>query len=306
MARFTHLTKSVQVPLEFIENLMPRANPTYVMVYLCGLGLCGEKNLEFSNSDIAKKLDILESDVVKAWKYWEKVGAVSFDKDFHNIEFSSVISQSPKNEPAKKKTPVEEKLINKEVSQMLLTAEKMLKKPLSRREMNSLYSFYYDYSFSCDVILVLLEYCISEDKTNISYIEKIASLWADDGINTVTSADSFVSKRQKERSMRNKLRKSFGIDRDFSDSEKKYIATWTTEFSMSESMIKKAYEITVLNTGKIAFPYINKILKSWFEQGIKTVSKIPEKKASAVSGNYDFDEIEKKEHERLFKKGGSN
>ena len=38
-------------------------------------------------------------------------------------------------------------------------------------------------------------------------------------------------------------------------------------------MIKLAYEKAVDNTGKLSFPYINKILLSWHENSINSVEK---------------------------------
>ena len=73
----------------------------------------------------------------------------------------------------------------------------------------------------------------------------------------------------------------FGLEREFSQTEINYIARWTSEFSMSEPMIRNAYEKTVKNTGKVSMPYMNTILKSWFEKGIKTVSQIAEKEKAA-------------------------
>ena len=51
---------------------------------------------------------------------------------------------------------------------------------------------------------------------------------------------------------------------------------------MSESMIKNAYERTIMSTGKLSMAYMNTILKSWAEKGIKTVSQIAEKEQIPV------------------------
>ena len=56
-------------------------------------------------------------------------------------------------------------------------------------------------------------------------------------------------------------------------------------------MIKAAYERTVNNTGKLSFPYMNTIIKAWFEKGIKTVSQIGEKdvKKNPKKNNADYE-----------------
>ena len=76
MASFLHFNKSVPLPLEFINKYMISANATYVKVYLYGLGKCYEGENDISNEEIAQALDILETDVNKAWRYWKRVGLV--------------------------------------------------------------------------------------------------------------------------------------------------------------------------------------------------------------------------------------
>jgi hypothetical protein len=61
--------------MEFINKYMPQANATYVKVYLYGLLKCYEEE-DISNADIADALDVLETDVNKAWRYWKRVGLV--------------------------------------------------------------------------------------------------------------------------------------------------------------------------------------------------------------------------------------
>ena len=60
-------------PIEniFINHYLPRAPGDFVKVYLLGLKYCFNSSSSISNRVIAKTLDLLESDVVKAWTYWE-------------------------------------------------------------------------------------------------------------------------------------------------------------------------------------------------------------------------------------------
>lgn len=96
--------------------------------------------------------------------------------------------------------------------------------------------------------------------------------------------------------MQSKCKKMFGLERELSQTEAGYIGKWVSELSMSEAMIRNAYERTISNTGKISMPYMNTILKSWYEKGIKTVSQIAEKesapqKGRASSSGYQLDDM---------------
>ncbi len=310
MASFFHANKSVPLPMEFINKYMISANATYVKVYLYGLAKCYEGEEDVSNAAIAEALDILETDVSKAWRYWKKVGLVHSEgkgvlvfNAVSSAEAKPEISKEPQKEVEEKPKTTSMKEISKamginpKMKETVTMAEQLLKKSLSQREVTSLYSFMQEYSMSQEMILLLLEYCVTIDKTNFSYIEKVAEGWHEQGINSLSEATKVLNRLNKEVRMQKKCKKIFGLDRELSQTELNYIARWVSELSMSEAMIRTAYEKTVTNTGKISMPYMNTILKSWFEKGIKTVSQIAEKetapaqKTKGRNADYQLDDM---------------
>ncbi|MBQ8765163.1 MAG: DnaD domain protein [Clostridia bacterium] len=311
MASFFHANKSVPLPMEFINKYMISANATYVKVYLYGLGKCYEGEEDVSNAAIAEALDILETDVSKAWRYWKKVGLVHsegkgilvFDAvGTEPVKEENSKTEQPKESAEKPKTASMKDIskamgINPKMKETVTMAEQLLKKPLTQREITSLYSFMQDYSMTQEMVLLLLEYCVTMDKTNFSYIEKVADGWREQGINTLADATKVLNRLNKEVRMQKKCKKIFGLDRELSQTELNYIARWVSELSMSEAMIRTAYEKTVNNTGKISMPYMNTILKSWFEKGIKTVSQIQEKESAVAqkpksrTADYQLDDM---------------
>ena len=311
MASFFHANKSVPLPMEFINKYMISANATYVKVYLYGLAKCYEGEDDVSNATIAEALDILETDVSKAWRYWKKVGLVHSEGKgilvFDAVGTDIVKEESPKTDipkesPEKTKNASMKDIskamgINPKMKETVTMAEQLLKKPLTQREITSLYSFMQDYSMTQEMVLLLLEYCVTMDKTNFSYIEKVADGWREQGITTLAEATKVLNRLNKEVRMQKKCKKIFGLDRELSQTELNYIARWVSELSMSEAMIRTAYEKTVTNTGKISMPYMNTILKSWFEKGIKTVSQIQEKESAVTqkpksrTADYQLDDM---------------
>ncbi len=276
----------------FIDKYMPIANATFVKVYLYGLRLCFVNNNEIQNKEIAKKLDILESDVVKAWLYWEENGVVKLvrsDKNYANdfdVEFVDLASSSPQN--TKEKHPIaidthpcyspEEISIyidqNENIRYMYKYYEQKTGKPLSASDINTLYSLYDWLRLPVEVIIMLIEYCSSINKLNMRYMEKVAINWADQGINTIEKTEDHLVKLQSNNLALNKIRKALGLsDRNFTESETKYINEWTVNMGLSTELIQQAYELTIMNTGKLSFPYINTILVSWCDRGIKTVEQ---------------------------------
>lgn len=312
MASFLHKNKSVPLSMEFINKYMISANATYVKVYLYGLAKCYEGEGDISNAAIAEALDILETDVNKAWRYWKRVGLVhSVGKGvlvFSDCPVENEKKQETQTEPSKEKSAQETQTvsmkdiekamgINPGMKETIAMAEQLLKKPLSRREITSIYSFMQEYSMTQEMVIVLLEYCATMEKTSFPYIEKVAEGWHQSGVKTLEDATKVLNKLLKEIRMQKKCKKIFGLDRELSQTEQGYIARWVSDLSMSEAMIKTAYEKTVTNTGKISMPYMNSILKSWFDKGIKTVSQIaekegaPQQKNKARSKGYELDEM---------------
>ena len=322
------------IPLDasFIEKYMPSANHTHVAVYIYALGMCylGKPS---DNESIAGALDILESDVVKAWKYWMKKGLIRLENDgtvcFLPVEGTILKSEtknaSPENAssesaPSKRNISINEvtkKLeSDKAFSQTLELAQHMWGRPLTQSEIKAIFSFSEWYSFSNEVLLILIEYCAANEKTkNIKYLESVAEGWHNDGINTVREAEKVLKRKEKEHTMIAKCAKIFGIGRAFSDKEEQYISKWTNDLSMSEAMIKEAYARTTINTGKLSFQYMDKIMCSWHKEGIKTLTALKEAEGTSnkrsstkkpVSATYDFDEIERRDFERRLKKSGGS
>lgn len=330
MAKIEIANPIVPLELDFINKYLPQANPTHVMVYIYALGLC-YSNKASDNASIAQALDILESDVIKAWKYWVKTGLISLGEDgtvtFLSTHNEPVKKEKPKTVPtaatyevatannARRDIPMTEitaKMeLDKSLSDTLKMAQLIWGKPLTQSEIKALYSFLEWYSFSNEVLLMLLEYCAADEKTkNIKYMESVAEAWANDGITTVKMAEKVIRRKEKERSMLKKCSQIFGLGRAFSDKEIQYISDWTNNLGMSEAMIKEAYARTTLNTGKLSFQYMNKILISWEKDGIKTIAALKEsenmrkgaKPSVKTNGNYNFDDIERMELERRMKK----
>ncbi len=67
----------------FIDRYMPRANGSYVKVYLYFMRLLGDvsRTEPLSLSGIADVLDETEKDIERALKYWEKIGLVKLTRD---------------------------------------------------------------------------------------------------------------------------------------------------------------------------------------------------------------------------------
>ena len=310
----------IPVSADFIENKMPQANGAYVKVYMYMLYLA-VKNIDEENSAIAAKLNLLESDVVNAVGYWCGCGAMSSENG--NITFlnseTHVERSVPETEPVTErrtgKNVAEEMLSNKALADLCTLAQEILGKTLDTQETETLFWFYDYLGLSPEVITMLLEYCVSKGKRNMNYIEKIAVSWHENGITTMSAAEHYISDEQEKKTYVYELKKLFGIDgRNFSKSEELYLKTWHDDYDMSVEMIALAYEYCIMSTGKLSFPYMNKIIENWAKKNITTIetAEADHENFKTQSGNsaekdtkvfsdkgFDYDEIEKLMREKM-------
>lgn len=271
MPNFKFNMDFVPVPKDFIEHIMPTANASYVMVYLY-IMLLAQTGKNMGTNEIAKRLGLIESDVINAIKYWNKKGILSGTGENIIIKKSADEELSPEND--KKSIEDIASIVdgNPALADLCAIAQEMLGKTLANNDIETLYWFYDQLGFSPEVISMLLEYCVSMDKRSMKYIEKVAITWHENNIITMEDAQAYITRASKRDEFTASLRKLFGIsDRNLSKTETLYLETWRDEFKMSADMVGLAYEYCVMAIGKLSFPYINTILKRWAEQGILTI-----------------------------------
>lgn len=304
----------IAVSADFIENKMPAANGAYVKVYMYMLYLA-TRSVEEENSAIAAKLNLLESDVMNAVNYWCDCGAMRSENGIITFITSQAPSRTALPEP---EAPVpaphkperdiaKEMLENRELADLCMLAQEILGKTLNAAETETLFWFYDSLGLSAEVITMLLEYCVSKGKRNMNYIEKVAVSWHENGITTMSAAETYISDEQEKKNYTYELKKLFGIDgRNLSKSEELYLKAWHEDYNMSVEMIALAYEYCIMSTGKLSFPYMNKIIENWSKKNITTIEAAeadhesfksqgtPEKDSKVFSDKgFDYDEIEK-------------
>lgn len=280
---------AIAIPKSFIDKYLCSADGSFVKVYLLGLSQC-ETDKHMPPAEFAKHLSMLLSDVIRAWEYWESQGLVKItyknkDKTDFDIEFQDNTVQhemKPETKPVYTANEIYSCASESmELKEMFAVSEKILGKHLSSTDINVLYSLYDYYRLPADVIPMLLMYCVKIGKKSMRQIEKVAQDWGDKGIDTLELTEKHIRKMERYNSKLNKVKSSLGIcDRAFTPTEEKYVGTWIEQMNMSVELIAYAYDITVVNTGKLSVKYMDKILADWHGNGIKTPKQATEYKNS--------------------------
>ncbi len=284
MPKFALNNEFVPVSVYFIENCLKNVSGGFLKVYLYALGLAS-RGADADTETIAAALDMLQSDVLQAFSYWKSIGMVIEDEGVIEFltkpqqdELFSTPEQASYQEPdAYKKVSYDSIEVAKKISEnnslseMVQLAHELLAKTLSSSEIETLFWLNDELGFSAEAILLLLDYCISKGKKNMRYIEKVAISWHEQGIVSPDAIMENITNEEEKNTTTYKLRRAMGIaDRPLSAPEEAYFKKWCDEFNFPEDMIILAYESCLLNTSKLSFPYMDKIIQRWHEQGIST------------------------------------
>lgn len=159
-------------------------------------------------------------------------------------------------------------------------AQRRLGRVLSTEEVKILLGIYRYLGLAPELISVLIACCIQRSQSrsgrvpSFRMIEKEAYRWSDRGIDTIEQAAAYMQAQQKQQNGLDAVQALLGIrGRRLTQSEEKYVLTWL-EWGFSEDVLRLAFDKTCMNVGSLKWPYMNSILKSWFEQGFSTVQQI--------------------------------
>lgn len=102
---YSEEARTTWVPNEFIDEYMPRANGTFVKVYLYLLRCLTSPDAGFGINVIADALEETEKDILRALRYWEKEQVLCLSwKDTKKTELSGIkllrLSRPLKEQPA--------------------------------------------------------------------------------------------------------------------------------------------------------------------------------------------------------------
>ena len=280
----------------FLDDYMPSANGEFVKIYLLLLRLQARKEASLSLSFLADRLNLTETDVLRAIRYWEKEGLLLLetneDGELCGIMFASpsekasspvsrTMSLTPETHeetlmtPGKVSTERKNELMqDEELQQVFFIIERYMERPLTSTEYLKVLYYYDVMHFSVDMIEFLFEYCVDNGHKSFHYIDKVACNWFNGGIRTVHEARASITRYNKDYFQ---ILKAFGITgRNPIDSEITYMKKWLETWAMPEELIREACTRTVMSTGNASFNYADSILQRWHKAGVGNLTDLSE------------------------------
>jgi DnaD/phage-associated family protein len=276
------------VPSIVADNFLKLATGGQIKVLLYLLRCSGKM---CSAEDISSNTGVSPEEAEEAVLFWQQANVLSpqatgsAPAPVPSLLEQPVLSSSEAVPVQKKAEPAPDHKVNlsgqeiadimkdsQDIRELFTIVENILG-TLKNSQMNSIIWMYDHLGLKKEVIITLISYCTSIEKTNTAYIEKIASVWAENDINTMAAAQDEIQRLSASRDYISGIMRAFEMTRRPTTKQTELIQQWKNA-GFSVELLRYAYEKTVERIDKLNFDYINKILLSWRDSGFTTVQDV--------------------------------
>lgn len=311
------------VPCSVVDNniKLSSGNSVKVLLYL----LCSNSDT-FNSEKVADDTGVPLNEVDDAVIYWSDLEVIEniTSDNITSTNTNNATAQTAQNiqlveavDPAKNSasknssvrySPKDIKDIvakNDELKFLFDNIQVVLGKTINYTEQSSLINMYEYYGYSASTLLMMFEYFVKIGKSRVNYVAKVAEDWSMRDITTHEDVEKEIIRLIDLNTYENKVKKAFGLDRKLTQKELNYTESWSS-WNFGSQMLEAVYEKCIDQTGKLNFPYINKILETWYKNNITTVNQIAENDSRNKTQNKKAVQSNKNEHsydlDKLFKK----
>lgn len=159
-----------------------------------------------------------------------------------------------------------------EISELFFILEVYLKRPLSSSDTNTILYWYDELHFTSDLIIHLVEYCLSKNHSSIKYMDKVAINWAEHNITTVEQAKENSAAHSQ---IYYAVMKALGISgRNLVSSEMDFLNKWTKVYLFDNEIIEEACKRTITAIHQPSFEYTDTILTNWHKNQVHTLNDV--------------------------------
>ena len=271
-----------------------------LLLIACDSGLRENFNADYA----AKELKCTKSEIEASLKFWVGAGVLSSSGNTPAAvtALTPMLKDEKPTYTGKEISDIIEN--NKDMQWLLHECQNIVGKVFGTTEINQLVGLVDHLRLEHEHILMIFYYCVNQGKNSVRYIEKTAYNLFDQGIDTLAKLENYIKVREEYETTTSKLRSMFGFgDRAFTTKETAFFNDWCINWEFSLEVITLAYEITLAKTDnhKLSLPYLNSILKNWYEAGYRTTEEIllaietygmnKEKSKKDANSSFDTDEF---------------
>ncbi|MEG1893838.1 MAG: DnaD domain protein [Clostridia bacterium] len=258
--RNENLLLTTPVSNRFLVEYMPGAPERYVKVYLYGLMCCCAPAL---NTDIASALSMPESEVGKAFSYWQTQGLISVTATTPPYIEYAVIKDGAAC-TLRHNAPLVDALQNVLGTRML-----------SGAELQRMYDWIDVFGMEEAAAIMLVQYCVSLKGARVSmaYMDAVAKNWADSGVLSAEAAEEYIAGYEQMHSAAQSIKKGWSKKPPTRDELDMY-KRWQEWGFDNEAILSACAQMAGINDP--SFKYLNSILESWKISGRSNTTQINE------------------------------
>ena len=252
----------------FLNEFLPQATGDDVKVYLYGLNLCTNPNIEDNNLDtICKVLSLTEEDVLEAFSYWQEMGLVQIvSTNPLEVRYlpARARSGSAKIRNREKYTDFNEQI------QSVITG-----RMITPTEFNEYYSLIETYHFEPEALIMIARYCTKIKSSSIGYpyILAVARNFANDGLKTIEAVEQKFLEQEQNSDEIKRVLTALGLKREADIEERNLYLKWNNNFGFTNGTI---VEVAKSLKKKGGFAKLDSLLSKYYEQKLFTLEEIAE------------------------------
>ena len=241
-----------------------------------------------SGEEAAKLVGVSKARAVSAIALWVEAGAIEplcKERDERPSDTSIEEEFEERVQPGElyeeRSVKIAEAIRDEELSELLTECASLMEKPaLTTQEVKIITSVYTQYALSQDYLLTLAAYLASLGKLTAPRLRDKAISLVGKSIDTTEALEVYLKDKESEARDEQEIRRTLGIwSRKITEAEKEAFDKWTVNFGYSTVIIGEAYSVCVSNTGRLSVSYMDKVLTSWHNLGLKTVEECRAAKA---------------------------
>ena len=301
---------SFSVPVSVTDKHLKLAGSAQLKALLWLLRHAAEQP---TTEQLCQALNMTPADANDAMQYWLEAGLVIEQGETPRTEQPSPAPQpfeppKPVQAPIVETRPTAEQIAKRgresaEIAFLCNEAQNKLGRTIGYDSQSALLMIHDAYGLPVEVILMLIEYCVSIGKSGVNYITATARNWSEKEIDSIEKADEKIHSLRQCEQLWKELCELTGIRTPRPTAvQSEFLHKWSNTFGYAMDMIFLAYEEMANHTDKISFAYMNKVLENWYEAGLRSPEDVerqkqekaaaktkPKKPAEGHEPSYDLD-----------------
>jgi len=259
--------KNIVISASAAEKLLERADGAAALLYLHILRRGG-----LSLSAAARELHLGEATVAAAAAALRDMGLLRAEKPLESEEMPEYSAADVVSRACRDST----------FEELVDAVQHALGRMLSTPDMKTLFGIYDHLGLPAEVIMLLVTHCTETYREThgegrmptMRCIEKEAWYWAGQEIHSLEAAEEHIRYEKERKSLLFRTAEVLQIrHREPSPGERRYMEAWL-DMGFSPEALAIAYDRTVLGTGKLAWRYMDKIVRSWHERGLHSAEEV--------------------------------